>query len=652
MISKWKVANFKSIQDETELDLGPLTILAGANSSGKSSFIQSMLLLSQSIAANENTCSISLNGKLCGLGQLDEVINNINHTKNILISVTFHSDHGFNLFYSNSDSGFIFDMGFGSLNKLFDPDSFMFFDTSEINYEISFGDTIESTEDNIRQLKPRILSLSLCVRLKKEELGGQIPYFKLKASLATELEYEIFKRISSRSVERCELYKINLETNKNDKLPDTTLRQYFCTFTDALPNNVFCHIYAKTNSSSRERRNINGIFNVFKEIDRIHLRSQQLKIYKNFFSKIIIDTVSSICSNVNGVEILKTIKYDELYGSEYIGGLDLLKTFLSYDKDILKNIANKIKTFDVEQFIDRILVQKPENSFPILGAEYGTLDTHPISSLDNDQIINFIKKHFTRSFKYLGPLRDPPKPYYPIVSVPDISDIGITGEFTVPIFDLHKNSKVKYIPSSCFKNPQIDVNEIECKLIDAVADWLNYLDVANIVDTENHGKYGQDFRIKLSVTETPQPLIHVGVGVSQIFPIVVMCLIAKRDATLVFEQPELHLHPKVQSLLGDFFLSIALCDKQCIIETHSEYLIDKIRFRIAASEDEKIKNLLKLYFVEKSNASSVFRNVDVNEYGAILDWPDGFFDQSQKIAEDILNAAVLKRQKKREEASK
>jgi predicted ATPase len=108
-----------------------------------------------------------------------------------------------------------------------------------------------------------------------------------------------------------------------------------------------------------------------------------------------------------------------------------------------------------------------------------------------------------------------------------------------------------------------------------------------------------------------------------------MCLLADADSTLVFEQPELHLHPKVQTLLGDFFLSMALCNKQCIVETHSEYLIDRLRFRIASAEKEPLTDNAKIYFVEKPGPNSTFREVKINEYGAIVDWPDGFFDQSQ-----------------------
>jgi predicted ATPase len=123
-----------------------------------------------------------------------------------------------------------------------------------------------------------------------------------------------------------------------------------------------------------------------------------------------------------------------------------------------------------------------------------------------------------------------------------------------------------------------------------------------------------------------------------------MCLLAEPDTTLIFEQPELHLHPKVQTLLGDFFLSMSLLGKQCILETHSEYLINRLRFRAAASSTDQISNTISMYFVEKPEDTSVFRRVVVNEFGAITDWPEGFFDQSQSEAEAILRSATRKRQ--------
>jgi predicted ATPase len=139
------------------------------------------------------------------------------------------------------------------------------------------------------------------------------------------------------------------------------------------------------------------------------------------------------------------------------------------------------------------------------------------------------------------------------------------------------------------------------------------------------------------------------VGVSQVLPILVMCLLAKPDSTLIIEQPELHLNPLVQTRLGDFFLSMALSHKQCIIETHSEYLINRLRLRLASASDDTLNSLLKTYFVEKPGLQSTFREVFVNEFGAIVNWPAGFFDQSQFEAEEIIKAAVRKRKARRME---
>ncbi len=161
------------------------------------------------------------------------------------------------------------------------------------------------------------------------------------------------------------------------------------------------------------------------------------------------------------------------------------------------------------------------------------------------------------------------------------------------------------------------------------------------------GKLGHELKVALANSEAKHDLTHVGVGVSQVIPILVICLLAEADSTLVFEQPELHLHPKVQTLLGDFFLSMALCNKQCIVETHSEYLIDRLRFRIAAAKGHDLTDQAKIYFVEKPGAASTFRQVEINEYGAITDWPEGFFDQSQQQAEEILKAAAMKRKASR-----
>ena len=88
MITKWKVSNFKSIREDTDLTLGPLTIFAGANSSGKSTFIQSILLVAQTLAHKVDSRSVVLNGALTSLGQFDDLKSNGSESDQITIKCT------------------------------------------------------------------------------------------------------------------------------------------------------------------------------------------------------------------------------------------------------------------------------------------------------------------------------------------------------------------------------------------------------------------------------------------------------------------------------------------------------------------------------------------------------------------------------------
>ena len=255
---------------------------------------------------------------------------------------------------------------------------------------------------------------------------------------------------------------------------------------------------------------------------------------------------------------------------------------------------------------------------------------------------------FSNSVKYLGPLRDEPKPLYPLAAHADPTDIGLRGEMTAAVLNLHRERLIRYIPSTAFGKTPFDPNPVPRSLEAAVTDWLKYLGVAETAHSVDKGKLGHELKVSLSEGGPDHDLTHVGVGVSQVLPILVMSLLADRDTTLIFEQPELHLHPKVQTRLADFFLSIVLLGRQCLIETHSEYLINRLRYRAAAEEkSNRVTNNLKMYFVEKKDGASNFREVQVNEYGAILDWPDGFFDQSQFESESILRAAAAKRKSQR-----
>ncbi|MDR0572085.1 MAG: DUF3696 domain-containing protein, partial [Rickettsiales bacterium] len=258
--------------------------------------------------------------------------------------------------------------------------------------------------------------------------------------------------------------------------------------------------------------------------------------------------------------------------------------------------------------------------------------------------LQYLLDFFPNFIQYLGPLRVAPKPLYTVVPATSLNGLGLAGENTASVLDQFKGKTISYIPSDSFKSSIILPDRKKAPLLNAVTDWLQYLGVASSVLSKVQGKYGHRLTVELADASFNHDLTHVGVGVSQVLPILVMCLLAEPDSTLILEQPELHLHPKVQSKLADFFLSISLCDKQCIVETHSAYLIDSLRYRIAAnSSDIDLNNAIKIYFAEKIQGNTSFREVEINEYGAIKDWPEGFFDESGEQAEKILRAAINKR---------
>ena len=151
----------------------------------------------------------------------------------------------------------------------------------------------------------------------------------------------------------------------------------------------------------------------------------------------------------------------------------------------------------------------------------------------------------------------------------------------------------------------------------------------------------------------------VGVGISQVVPVVVSCIdgchLQRGDSDgmsgdhtsggvddgriLIFEQPELHLHPRVQAALGDLFVEHAATRQHprrhfIIIETHSEHLILRLQRRIRETEvnkapaDGKLRtDDLAIYYLKQEDGSSRALGIDVDVKGEFIQpWPDDFFE--------------------------
>jgi len=216
------------------------------------------------------------------------------------------------------------------------------------------------------------------------------------------------------------------------------------------------------------------------------------------------------------------------------------------------------------------------------------------------------------------------------------SEVGITGANVGYALREHGTRVIRYW------HP-FEHQIIEGSLTVALILWLQFFELVDRVEAEDRGKLGTMLKIYAVGMDKELDLTSVGFGTSQVLPIIVQGLLTPPNAILIVEQPEVHLHPRVQSQLADFFLGLARVGVQCIIETHSEHIINRLRLRIVEDEGVEVLNRVQIYFAERIGSESQFRRVESNQYGAISKWPEGFFDQGENENLHIARLASKKR---------
>jgi predicted ATPase len=172
------------------------------------------------------------------------------------------------------------------------------------------------------------------------------------------------------------------------------------------------------------------------------------------------------------------------------------------------------------------------------------------------------------------------------------------------------------------------IKDARFTLEEAVTFWYKQLastgeDNCISVDAPNR----QGYPLKIG----KRTLANVGFGASQILPVLGLCLSASPGDLILLEQPELHLNPGMQQKLADFLLVMSKTGRQIIVETHSEYLITRLR-RNAATDSEDHKYFTIIFVERDAKTGTSYRTVNVDEQGDLSEWPKGFFDH---VAEDL-----------------
>jgi len=250
-----------------------------------------------------------------------------------------------------------------------------------------------------------------------------------------------------------------------------------------------------------------------------------------------------------------------------------------------------------------------------------------------------LERLFSRLF-YLGPLREYPKRRY-IWSGSEPIDVGQRGERTIDAILAAKNRgndirRGRNMPRWALDR-MLAYQLKQLKLIHAFS-----------VEPIALGSSPYEVRVQKSPGAAKVLITDVGFGVSQVLPILVLCYFVPEGSTILLEQPEIHLHPAVQSGLADVFIDVAKHRNiQLIIESHSEHLLNRLQRRIA--EEVITPEEIALYSCRTEQKSAILEPLRTNMFGDIENWPEDFFgDPFGELA--AKQKAALERQIQSEES--
>ncbi|VVB93271.1 DNA replication and repair protein RecF [uncultured archaeon] len=210
-----------------------------------------------------------------------------------------------------------------------------------------------------------------------------------------------------------------------------------------------------------------------------------------------------------------------------------------------------------------------------------------------------IKQDF-QNIIYIGPLRAIARRSY---EKGDYNDVGTEGEHAVQI--LASNSEIR--------------NDSQ--------EYLKKMDIVNslyVSEMEENSKIFE-FKLKTKITDKEVNYADTGSGTAQILPLIVQSLKQQKESLILIEQPEIHLHPKIQADLADFFVKFASNERKFLLETHSDYFIERIRYCIM-NEDISSDNVA-IYYIEQDEDKkcSTYTEIKINSKGqySTSNLPDG-----------------------------
>jgi predicted ATPase len=178
------------------------------------------------------------------------------------------------------------------------------------------------------------------------------------------------------------------------------------------------------------------------------------------------------------------------------------------------------------------------------------------------------------------------------------------------------------------------------KLISALEDFGKDSGLFDSVKANRYSKAGNaPFTIDVVRGSEVRHITDVGYGVSQVLPIVVSILNSNYARTYQIQQPEVHLHPRAQASLGGLFFDIADSEGATfLIETHSDFIIDRFRQKLSNAKKKTAPKAKVIFFEHVGNKNTAY-SIEINSDGSYSEnQPDSF--RKFFLNEEMKNIAI------------
>jgi len=644
-LAEIRLKNFKAVADET-VELGMLTVIVGKNSAGKSTLLQSILVLKQTIASRDSSPVFPLNGDHVRLGTFDEVMNWGNGTGLNHIAI------GFKIATSSSAQRRSIKSG----RSLFSAAPRDLLSRVYPYQTVSWSGEFSS---------PEVRSDGFAIL---ESFNLNVEQFHKHKELDSE---HLAKRLSLMvsSITDSSRADTNQDADFFGNSPDASLAKGI----------LSVEVNGETLVSPIDRIRINGGLpvNALVETTQLHVRLKRwLRLTEQIAGAIGAERKGLSGSIVSSVADKTRKKPTEYYfeliaswaatflSAEYAGEEqdahqaplrasalhgDHERIFATFEKHVadmsrgeriqLNEAFETIHNSDVYGRVRRLLEGEKWIDELELEEPFGRWETTAKMPLNRTIDLELAVRVAARIFygvQYLGPLREIPRVFYDPKAGQVV--LGSKGEFTAAV--LHDQARRLILA------PLPGGRTERLGLAEAVNIWLIEMGLADDAKTADRGRLGIGLTVSPIGTGRDVDLTSVGVGVSQVLPVLVLCLLATQESVILLEQPELHLHPALQVRLADFLLACAESGRQMIIETHSEHLVNRLRLKVAQDETNETGELVQLLFAEQEEGSTSYRPSRINPLGGLdEEWPRGFLDVGAKEAGELLRQTVRRQRK-------